>query len=305
MAERSKKFITKKRTAVKKHNVLHKKTVVENQPQTIQNQQGPQIPVKSDLPPSTIQAYPQPQPLQPQLSQLTPLPTISINPAPSPVSSEVKPSIDNLTTQPQSLGAKSETMPQPPAQPIVNTNAPSSIANPEEINSLPSQGNEPEKKSRLWIIIVIILIVLVAVGGALYYFRIREVKQITEENKVKESPTISSVTPTVSQATESANLKIDYLKYKIRVLNGSGIAGEASKVRGILEEEKFVVEDIDNADSSDYEKTIIRAKKDVSKEYIDTLKKLLGKIYVLDTEEELKESADVDVIIIIGSSQKP
>lgn len=295
MAERSKKFITKKRRSVKKHNVLHKKTVVENQPQTLQNQEAPQIPVKSDLPPLTIQAYPQPQPFQPQSAQVIPLPTISMNPTP----------IDNLTTQPQSLDAKSETMQQSPSQPIVNSNVPSSIVNPEEINSLPSQGNEPEKKSKPWIVIVIILIVLVAVAGALYYFRIREVNQITKENKVKESPTISLVSPTVSQATESANLKIDYLKYKIRVLNGSGIAGEASKVRGLLEEEKFVVGDIDNADSSDYEKTIIRAKKDVSKEYIDTLKKLLGKIYVLDTEEELKEPADVDLIIIIGSSQKP
>lgn len=302
MAERSKKFITKKRTAVRKHSVMHKK-VVENQPQTLQNQEAPQGP-KSDLPPPTIQAYPQPQPIQPQSANAIAQPTISINPAPSPVSSEAKPIIDNLTTQPQGLEAKSETVQQVPAQPIVNTNAPSNIANSNEINSLPSQENEPEKKSKLWIIITVIVIVLIAVGGALYYFRIRELKQITKENKVEPSPTISSVTPTVSQATESANLNVS-LQYKIRVLNGSGISGEASKVRGLLEEEKFVVEDIDNADSSDYEKTIIRAKKDVSKEYIDTLKKLLGKTYVLDTEEELKESADVEVIIIIGKSQKP
>ena len=299
MANKSKKFITKKGRSDKEHKVMHRKTVVENQLQTLQNQQAPQGPVKSGFPPPTIQAYPQPQPIQPlsQSEQTTVKPTIiSPNPMPSPS--------DNSTQRQDSLDAKSETMNQQPAH-IVNANMSSNIPNSNEINSLPSQENEPQKKSKLWIIIIVIVIMLVAVGGALYYFRIRELKQITKEEKAEPPPAIASVSPTVSQSTESADLKVDYSEYAIRVLNGSGISGEAAKVKDSLEEEKFVVKDIDNADTSNYEKTIIKAKKDVPKEYLDTLKTLLEKTYVLDTQEELKEPTDVDVTIIIGSSKKP
>lgn len=181
---------------------------------------------------------------------------------------------------------------------------PTAIPAPES-TSVPPQDIELQKKSKSWIILVVLFIVIATVGGALYYFRSKAVKQAPKEEKVLPTPTLAPVTPTVSPATGSANLKVDYLQYEIRVLNGSGIKGEASKVKDSLEEEEFVVKDIDNADSSDYEKTIVRAKKDVSKEYLDALKKLLGNTYVLDTEEELRESADVDVIIIIGSSKKP
>ena len=299
MAGKSKKFITKKSTAVKKHKVVHKQIESPLYNPTIQNQPSPQAPFPSVYQP-TIQAYPQPQPIQPQPSQVTPQPAI----IPSPVLREKKPTIDNLATQSPSLDTKSESMLQQPVQPIVTTNAPINIPSSNQMNSLPSQENEPEKKSGLWIIIVVVIILVVFIAGALYYFRTKEVKQITKEDKVEPSRTIPSVAPTVSQATESADL-IDYSKYKIRVLNGSGTTGEASKVKSLLEEEKFIVKDIDNAESSDYEKTIIRAKKDVPKEYLNKLNKLLGKTYVLDTEEELRESTDVDVIIIIGKSQKP
>lgn len=206
---------------------------------------------------------------------------------------------------------QSVVIPTPPLaqpEPVGQTISPQ--ANVSSVSASIPPDLEPQKKSKIWLILIVILIVVAGVSGALYYFRTKAIQENTKEDKEsstvsKPSPTKTPVSADESSATESSVLKIDLSKYKIQVLNGSGVGGEASRLKDALEEEQFVVQDIGNADTSDYEKTIIRAKKDVQKEYLDKLKKLLGETYVLDTEEELGESADVDVVIIIGSSKKP
>ncbi|MEK7534427.1 MAG: LytR C-terminal domain-containing protein [Patescibacteria group bacterium] len=317
MASKKRRFTTTKtkrrRSTVKIHDSLEKKNIVEEQTQKQeapqQNPKALQTPVvESGFPQAnapvgstvTTQAYRQPQPIQPQ-SQSEPTtvkPTIispmSPNPTPSPVSSETQ-----GTAQPSSPDAKSGIVLQESVGSRMNTSV-----KLNESTSIPPQDLEPQKKSKSWIVLVVILVMLAAVGGALYYFRTKAVKEIAKEEKFTLSPTQSQVTPTVYPATESAKLKVDYSKYEIRVLNGSGITGEASRVKDSLEEEKFVVKNIDNADASDYGKTVIKAKKDVSKEYLDKLKKQIEKKYVLDMEEELTESADVDVVIIIGNKKE-
>lgn len=85
-----------------------------------------------------------------------------------------------------------------------------------------------------------------------------------EESKLSSSPSSSpSATPTSEV--------LDASKYSIEVLNGSGILGEAAKAKGLLEQEKFIVSSIGNADQSNYQKTIIQAKKTVLKEFLDNL----------------------------------
>lgn len=307
MARKKRRFTaTRRRPTVKRHRAVYKDSVAEEQTQNQegieQPQQGlqqaiPQTPVvasgfpessvsRSPLGSTVVVSNPQPQTTPPaQQSMATPTP----------------PPAQGVVQTQQSQDARLGISLREPVGSTMDT----TVNSPRESTSIPPQNLEPQKKSKLWIILVVIIIIFAAVGGALYYFRTKAVKQAPKEEKVLPSATLAPVTPTVSPATGSANLKVDYLQYEIRVLNGSGIKGEASKVKDFLEEEKFVVKDIDNADSSDYEKTVIRAKKDVAKEYLDLLKSLLGKIYVLDTEEELGESASVDVIIIIGSSKKP
>ena len=294
MARKSKKLIArKKRTTVKRHKAMHKKTVVEDQPQTQETPtQLPQMPVvESGFPPPSIQAFPQPQPIQPQPQPITP-------------------HLNNSTQQPPSQDAKLAVVPQQSRQSPVNTS--STISNSNEINNLPSQEFAPEKKSKLWLFVIVGFVFLVGGSGALLYFREKAVKQDPKEEKVAPTPTAgklspiqSPVTPTVSSSSKSANLKVDYLQYAIRVLNGSGIRGEASKLKDFLEEEKFVVKDIDNADSSDYEKTVIQAKKEVPSAFLSTLKSVLEKTYLLDANKELEDSEEVDIVIIIGSGKQP
>jgi len=170
-------------------------------------------------------------------------------------------------------------------------------------NKPPLENTTPEhKKSKLWIILAFVVIIAIA-GGGLYYFR-QEVMLKSLEKKEEPTPTPSQISEPeeskASDATESAEIKADPSQYSIKVLNGSGTAGVAAEVRDILEEADFIVEDIGNADASNYEKTIIRAKENVSKEFLDVLREELGKLYLLDENETLEESEDVDVIVVIG-----
>jgi len=317
MASKKRRFTKTKKTkgrmpTVKQHGFLEKKNIAEEHTQSQeapqQNPETPQTPVESGFknvldttseqvnvpvgPKVTTQAYPlQSEPITVRPTIISPM---SPNPTPSPVSNETQ-----AIAQPPSLDAKSGIL----LRESVGSRMDTSVKLANESTSIAPQDPEPQKKSKLWVILVVILIIFAATGGSLYYFRTEAIKEITKEEKPTSSPTQSQVTPTVSQATKSASLKVDYSKYKIRVLNGSGIAGEASRVKDSLEEEKFVVKDIDNADASDYEKAVIKAKKDVAKEYLDKLKKILEKTYVLDTEEELTELVDVDLVIIIGSKK--
>lgn len=96
---------------------------------------------------------------------------------------------------------------------------------------------------------------------------------------------------------------LDLSKYKIEVLNGSGIPGEAAKVKVFLEEEKFTVASIGNADRIDYQKTIIQAKKTVPKEFLEKLKAFLEQSYVLSDTAESSEAGEVDVVIIVGTEK--
>ena len=118
----------------------------------------------------------------------------------------------------------------------------------------------------------------------------------TEEPQL--SPSASS-SPSAIPAPET----IDISKYKIEVLNGSGISGEAAKVNKQLETEKLTVSSIGNADSLSNQKTNIQAKKTVPKEFLEKLKSFLEKEYILDDIKELSDNEKSDVVVIVGNKK--
>ena len=123
---------------------------------------------------------------------------------------------------------------------------------------------------------MIIVFIVVLLGGALWYFRENAIKQISVKDSITSTPSPSKISPT--PASDSAKLAIDYSKYKIKVLNGSGIAGAAAKGKEILEKELFMVVEIGNAETSDYDLTVIQTKKEVPKAFLDQLRSVLEKI---------------------------
>ena len=180
------------------------------------------------------------------------------------------------------------------------------LPSPQENTSLPSIDLVPDssventfwhtKSGKIWSAVFGIFIALAIVSGLLIY--------IEGASKSNQQGIIPTPTPIIAQQqSPTSTPEIDVSKYKIEVLNGSGISGEAARAKQLLEEEKFIVSSIGNADTLNYQKTIIQAKKTVSKEFLDKLKSFLEKLYVLDDVKELDESEKSHVVIIVGSEK--
>ncbi len=122
-------------------------------------------------------------------------------------------------------------------------------------------------------------------------------------NKDKIFSFLQSPTPTLAPTSTPVPTEkpVDLALYSIRVLNGTGTAGLAAKLKSELTDAGFKVSSTGNADKADFIKTEIAAKKTVQKEYLDKLTEKLKQTYTLGTTSILT-SGDSDVIVTIGSS---
>ena len=153
-----------------------------------------------------------------------------------------------------------------------------------------------------WIILPGIMLLGLLMGGIIAYFSGINKLNSSEASATKKptSQPIITIEPSPSVSPVS---KIDLTKYKVKVLNGSGIKGEAGKVQVLLEKAGFIIESTGNASRYDYTNTVIQAKEGVDKAFIDQLEKDLSKTYKLDKRVVLKDTETSSVIIIVGSSK--
>ena len=164
-----------------------------------------------------------------------------------------------------------------------------------EIDSQEEKGS----RKKLWIILVVILLGLGILGGAFIFFQ----SGFTFELSFGKSD--SKPTPQPTAPPKPTKEKIDLKAYKIKILNGSGIAGEAALVQGDLKEEGFDVVSVGNADKSDYEETVISAKKEINDEFLSELKDSLKKRGPVGGIKILEDTEDTDVVVIIGQKADP
>ena len=161
-----------------------------------------------------------------------------------------------------------------------------------------SPADEPPKRKALWVIVIFVFILLV-IGGVWIYLSNASQK----EEKKSETKSSSGPTPTKTQPTAVASEEAKLDKYPIKVLNGSGIAGEASQLQEILVEGGFDVSETGNAENYDYTDTVIQAKKSIEKTFLEKVNTLIGKSYSLGKTEELSASDSSDVVVIVGSKK--
>lgn len=115
----------------------------------------------------------------------------------------------------------------------------------------------------------------------------------------------SSISPAVS-VTPTAILTptptpVDITNLKIKVLNGTGTAGQAGQVVKLLTVKKFIVESTGNASNYDFTRTQIEIKKTVSQEVINLLTQALGSDFDPEiSSKSLSDSAEFDIIITTG-----
>lgn len=113
-------------------------------------------------------------------------------------------------------------------------------------------------------------------------------------------PTLTPVPkPTATPTAVSVNLQ----EYSISVLNGSGVAGQAGKLKETLTTDGFKVSSTGNAANTNFTRTEIAAKKSVGSAYLSKLEDELNKTLQVDTNvTSLPDSSAADVTVTTGSS---
>ncbi len=246
--------------------------------------------------------------------------SVGIQPEPKPQ----EPSIDTSPQPFVPVGSPANTVPPPqtqfsasppPSQFVVSStaadaSAPQSSVPPStpvsESAEKPIIESVSEKKARSWVFpLILFLIFLLGLGGGLFYFFYYlkgDIQKLPFTTPV-ETKITSTPSPSIALVTEIPKVAVNLSEYEIRILNGSGIAGEAGKVRALLEKEGFIVSDTANAEKYDYEETVIEAREGVKKAFIDKLASVLGQSYVVASDTASLVGENVDVIVIVGSKK--
>lgn len=159
------------------------------------------------------------------------------------------------------------------------------------------QAVAKEKSPVFWILIPGIFILGAILGGVYFY------QNGVNTIKVAPTPTPAAVAVTTPTPSSSPSAVVDVSKFDVAVFNGSGIAGEAGKVKDLLTSAGFNVTSTGNAATYDYTKTIIKAKSTVGKTVIQKIKDALSKAYVIGDSQTLSSSSTTDIQIVVGSSK--
>jgi len=162
-----------------------------------------------------------------------------------------------------------------------------------------TQEAPPQKSSSLalWIIVPGFFLLGALLGGIFFYQR--GVNTAATQTPAPTSEAVGSTSPTPTPSAE-----VDLEKYEVKILNGSGIAGEAGKARSLLEKAGFTISSTGNASTYDYTKTIIQAKSDVDESFLTALSGALSEGYSVDSKTQtLQESSTDKVVVIVGSTK--
>lgn len=149
----------------------------------------------------------------------------------------------------------------------------------------------------LLIATITFLVGLLIIGGLSYFLS-------TNSDDTMKLPSFQAATPTPTTeptATPTPE-EVDLSAYSIRVLNGSGITGEAASARTLLEAKGFDISGVGNASTSDYTTTVISATEDVDEAYLNELIKALQENYKVNSVvEDAPSSQTADVVVTVGS----
>lgn len=145
----------------------------------------------------------------------------------------------------------------------------------------------------LLIILGFLVISTLVFGGFLF------IEQKRFANAPVPTPVASEVTP---EPTEVATQEVDKGSLTVSVLNGTGTAGQAGKVKSIMEELGYNSVSTGNADSTDNIKTTVSFSDKVSKLRSDEIVKELEKVFTSVTRAK-DDSITNDIIVVTGEEK--
>jgi hypothetical protein len=234
-----------------------------------------------------------------------PEPVQAPTPPAAPAAEEIVHS-DNLQATPSAFDSNPE-MPNQTIPPIGRANEQIAFSPHDTVFNTPPDGAEKKKNPFLYFLIIAFVAFLTGIGfmaGIYYAMPNKNFFAMFTLPSMPNIPGIQQPSPTplpVAKPTPSpVEKEVKLSDYTVKVLNGSGISGQAAKVKASLTAEGFTVTSTGNADSSDVLKTQISYKKTVTTSALTKIKDVLKKTYVLDKETETTVAKDADITIIIG-----
>lgn len=168
-----------------------------------------------------------------------------------------------------------------------------------EISAVPEKSPPVFDKTVVLVFLAVLLVTAVVVGGI--YVSQKALKgQAGRQPCQCPSPVYSPTIVLEPAPSASASASLDKKTLKIKVLNGSGVAGSAGKLASYLKEKGYGEIETGNAETQDYLATEIEIK--ASKEaYLSLLTKDLEEKYAsASAKVSLEETEKSDTIIIVG-----
>lgn len=162
----------------------------------------------------------------------------------------------------------------------------------------PSADDKSKKK---WIIIAIVIIVVLAIGG----FLILRTPDFGGEGEPSPTPELEVVPTPVS--TQTPEPDIDKGEISILILNGTGIAGEAGLLQTQLEDLGYTVIEVDNADSTDNEVTLVVFASNIPQSLQEEMIEELGDMYqeINSTTSSQLNDNEIEITTGLRSGQTP
>lgn len=151
------------------------------------------------------------------------------------------------------------------------------------------------------VVVVIVLFTTVTAGGGWLAMK-RFQFTAGEERRPSPTPIVRIPTSTPPPVSPVASASFNRADYTIQVLNGSGQAGEATRLTDLLVTEGYSVIETGNADKQDYVETKLQFHPNVAEQARNDLDKLLLENYTEVIAETKIASDEADITIIIGAS---
>lgn len=153
----------------------------------------------------------------------------------------------------------------------------------------PISQPKPKGKMNKWTLIIIGLLIL---GGGGVFFFTRGSKEVTPTP----APTVEGLSTSTPEPTPTP---ADKSKVKIEIQNGTGIAGEAAYLQGVLKSLGYSDIKVGNAESQDESTTTVTFAKTVSESVKDEIAKKLEDAYK-KVEVKTSSTQKTEVLIVTG-----
>lgn len=160
----------------------------------------------------------------------------------------------------------------------------------------PGQESKGDSKKKFLVSGALVLVIAAIAGGVWYVLQEPTFDdlgngELTAPQQDLTAQDADSVTPT--------EMPIDKSEVRIGVFNGTGVAGEAAYLRGILEELDYEDIETDNADESNYQETHVFFSDFITQSLRDELVRELEDIYTV-VRVTSGDAGSVDIRIITG-----